>query len=48
MSIKPISFTHDFLSIQDVDYIDSGDYFESYWIKPGQRERRLIYRHYFN
>ena len=46
--IKPIGFAHDFLSIQDVDYIESFDYFESYWIKQGQREDRLIYRHYFN
>ena len=48
MPIKPIGFAHDFLSIQDVDYIESFDYFESYWIKQGQREDRLIYRHYFN
>jgi len=46
--IKPIGFAHDFLSIQDVDHIESFDYFESYWIKQGQREDRLIYRHYFN
>ena len=48
MPIKPIGFAHDFLSIQDVDYIESFDYFESDWIKQGQREDRLIYRHYFN
>lgn len=48
VSIKPIGFTHDFLSIQDVDYIDSCDYFESDWIKQGRREDRLIYRYYFN
>jgi hypothetical protein len=48
VSIKPIGFTHDFLSIQDVDYIDNCDYFESAWIKQGRREDRLIYRYYFN
>ncbi len=48
MAIKSATFTHRFLDAEDVDYIESFDYFESDWIKTGFREERLIYRHWFN
>ena len=48
MAIKSAEYAHDFLDQDDVDYIESFDYFESDWIKTGMKEERLIYRHYFN
>lgn len=48
MPIKSAEFAHDFLDKQEVDYIESFDYFNSDWIKTGIKEERLIYRHYFN
>ncbi|WP_420861181.1 DUF5928 domain-containing protein [Algirhabdus cladophorae] len=48
MAIKSAEYAHDFLDANDVDYIESFDYFESDWIKTGMKEERLIYRHYFN
>lgn len=48
MPVKSAEFLHDFLDRDDVDYIESFDYFESNWIKTGFREERLIYRHWFN
>ena len=33
---------------EDVDYIESFDFFGSDWIKTGIKEERLIYRHWFN
>lgn len=48
MAIKSAEFVHDFLDADDVDYIESFDYFESNWIKTGWKEERLIYRHWFN
>lgn len=48
MSIKSAEYAHDFLDRDDVDYIESFDYFESDWIKTGLKEERLIYRHFFN
>ena len=48
MPIKSAEFVHDFLDRDDVDYIESFDFFESDWIKIGMKEDRLIYRHYFN
>ena len=48
MPIKPAAYAHDFLGRRNVDYIESFDYFTSTWIKQGQREDRLIYRHFFN
>ena len=48
MPIKSAIFVHDFLDRDDVDYIESYDYFESDWIKTGWKEERLIYRHFFN
>ncbi len=48
MAIKSASYAHRFLDDDEVDYIESFDYFESDWIKTGFREERLIYRHWFN
>lgn len=48
MATKSASFAHDFLDHDDVDYIESFDYFESDWIKTGFKAERLIYRHFFN
>ena len=48
MPIKSAEFVHDFLDQNDVDYIESFDFFNSEWIKTGIREERLIYRHWFN
>jgi uncharacterized protein DUF5928/core-2/I-Branching enzyme len=48
MPIKSAEFVHDFLDRDDVDYIESFDFFDSNWIKIGMKEDRLIYRHYFN
>lgn len=47
-AIKTAEFSHNFLDKNDVDYIESFDYFESDWIKTGMKEERLIYRHFFN
>ena len=48
MPIKSAEYVHEFLDREDVDYIESFDFFRSDWIKTGMREDRLIYRHYFN
>jgi hypothetical protein len=48
MQIKTAEFAHDFLDAEDVDYIESFDFFTSDWIKTGLKEDRLIYRHWFN
>jgi hypothetical protein len=48
MPIKTAQFAHDFLDRQDVDFIESVDFFGSDWIKTGMKEERLIYRHFFN
>ena len=48
MSIKSAKYAHAFLDADDVDYIESFDFFESDWIKTGFKEERLIYRHWFN
>ncbi len=48
MAIKSAEYIHEFLDRDDVDHIESFDYFESDWIKTGMKEERLIYRHYFN
>jgi hypothetical protein len=48
MSIKSAEYAHDFLDREDVDFIESFDFFASDWIKTGIREERLIYRHWFN
>ncbi|RWR11542.1 DUF5928 domain-containing protein [Paenirhodobacter populi] len=48
MQIKTAEFAHRFLDAEDVDYIESFDFFASDWIKTGIREERLHYRHFFN
>ena len=48
MAVKSAKYAHEFLDADDVDYIESFDYFESDWIKTGWKEERLIYRHWFN
>lgn len=48
MAIKTAEYAHQFLDENDVDFIESFDFFESDWIKIGLKEERLIYRHYFN
>lgn len=48
MPIKTAEFAHQFLDNEEVDYIESFDYFNSDWIKTGIKAERLIYRHYFN
>jgi hypothetical protein len=48
MAIKSARFAHHMLDADDVDYIESVDFFESGWIKTGMREDRLIYRHFLN
>ena len=48
MAIKSAEYIHDYLDDNDVDFIESFDYFESDWIKTGWKEERLIYRHWFN
>jgi hypothetical protein len=48
MPIKSARFAHHMLDQNDVDYIESYDFFDSNWIKTGFREERLIYRHFFN
>lgn len=48
MPIKSAEFAHDFLDREELDYIESFDYFNSDWIKTGIKEERLIYRHFFN
>ncbi len=48
MAIKTAEYAHRFLDENDMDFIESYDFFESNWIKTGMKEDRLIYRHYFN
>ena len=48
MPIKTAEFAHSFLDREEVDYIESFDFFASDWIKTGIKEERLIYRHWFN
>ena len=48
MPIKSAGFAHKLLDENDVDYIESHDFFDSNWIKTGFREERLVYRHFFN
>ncbi|MDZ4093960.1 MAG: DUF5928 domain-containing protein [Paracoccaceae bacterium] len=48
MPIKSAEYAHAFLDREDVDYVESLDFFRSDWIKTGIKEERLIYRHFFN
>lgn len=48
MPTKSAAFARAFLDGNDVDYIESVDFFASDWIKTGMKEDRLHYRHFFN
>jgi hypothetical protein len=48
MAVKSAAYAHAFLDAEDVDYIESFDFFQSDWIKTGIKAERLIYRHWFN
>ncbi len=48
MPIKTAEYAHAFLDQDEVDYIESFDFFNSDWIKTGIKAERLIYRHWFN
>jgi hypothetical protein len=48
MPIKSAEHARGFLDREDVDYIESFDFYTSDWIKIGLKEERLIYRHWFN
>lgn len=48
MPIKSAEYTHAFLDREEVDYVESFDFFASDWIKTGIKEERLTYRHFFN
>ena len=48
MSIKSAEYAHAVLDREDVDYIESFDFFKSDWIKTGMKGDRLHYRHFFN
>ncbi|MFD2173943.1 DUF5928 domain-containing protein [Rhodobacter lacus] len=48
MPVKSAEYAHRFLDAENVDYIESVDFFGSGWIKTGFKEERLIYRHWFN
>jgi len=47
-AIKSAKYAHDLLDAEDVDFIESFDFFDSNWIKTGIKEDRLIFRHFFN
>jgi Family of unknown function (DUF5928)/Core-2/I-Branching enzyme len=48
MPTKTAEYIHARLEDEEVDYIESFDFFGSDWIKTGIKEERLIYRHWFN
>ncbi len=48
MPIKSSEYVHNFLDAENVDYIESFDFYDSGWIKTGFQEERLVYRHFFN
>ncbi|WP_119839330.1 DUF5928 domain-containing protein [Pseudooceanicola algae] len=48
MVIKSAEYAHDFLDRDEVDYIESFDFFSSGWIKTGIKDDRLVYRHFLN
>lgn len=48
MPIKTAEHIHATLESRDADFVESYDFFDSYWIKTGFKEERLIYRHWFN
>ncbi len=48
MAIKSATYMRAWLDANDMDYIESFDFFDSDWIKTGMRGERLTYRHFFN
>jgi len=48
MPIKTAEYAHEFLDAEDVDYIESFDFFDGDWIKTGMKGDRLLYRHFVN
>jgi Family of unknown function (DUF5928)/Core-2/I-Branching enzyme len=48
MPTKTAEYIHARLEDEEVDYIESFDFFGSDWIKTGIKEERLIFRHWFN
>lgn len=48
MPIKSAEYAHALLDREEVDYVESFDFFKSDWIKTGIKDERLIYRHWFN
>lgn len=48
MPIKTAEYIRGRLEAENVDYIESFDFYGSDWIKTGIKEERLIYRHWFN
>ncbi len=48
MPIKSGEYAHEFLDANDVDFIESFDFFDSNWIKTGMKGDRLFYRHFVN
>ena len=48
MPTKTAEYAHSFLDAQEVDFIESFDFYASDWIKTGIKEERLTYRHWFN
>ena len=48
MPIKTAEYIRGRLDRENVDHIESFDFYGSDWIKTGIKEERLIYRHWFN
>ena len=48
MPTKTAEYAHAFLDRNDVDHIESVDFYGSDWIKTGMKAERLTYRHWFN
>lgn len=48
MPVKTAEYIRGRLERENVDYIESFDFYGSDWIKTGIKEERLIYRHWFN
>ena len=48
MPTKSAAYAHALLDREDVDHIESVDFYNSGWIKTGMVEDRLVYRHVFN
>lgn len=48
MPIKTAEYVHAALEREEMDHIESFDFYGSGWIKTGIQEERLTYRHFFN